>query len=150
MDLTSLWLSKSNVQSALGVIIMDKVKEDAIRSIAILFDVLIAVPLLTLANLYLYILRARLILGYWPAPGHPPYLVVPHFQAVLVPIGSVASFVCLIMAVAVVLWLLLGKHLSVLESPPVVKRVLLFFAVWAILFVLFRLDPGQFIAWIWD
>ncbi len=129
---------------------MKEVEENLVRDVAILFNVLISVPLLTLTNLYLYVLRARIILGHWPAPGDPPYPVGFHFQAVLVPIGFVASFVSLIAAVVVVLWLLLGRRRDVLGSRPVVTRVLVFFVVWVIHFVLFRLDPGWFIAWVWD
>ena len=129
---------------------MKEVEENLVRDVAILFNVLISVPLLTLTNLYLYVLRARIILGHWPAPGDPPYPVGFHFQAVLVPIGFVASFVSLIAAVVVVLWLLLGRRRDVLGSRPVVMRVLVFFVAWGVLFVLFRLDPGWFIAWVWD
>jgi len=129
---------------------MGKVEDESVWFVTVLFDVLIAVPLLTLANLYLYVFRARMILGHWPSPGNPSYLVGFGFQAVLVPMGFVASLVSLIAAVVVVSWLLLSRRRTVLGSRPVVARVLLFFVVWVAFFLLFRLDPGQFVAWVWD
>ncbi len=129
---------------------MEEVESSLVRFTSILFDALIAVPLLTLANLYLYVFRARVILGHWPSPGNPPYLVGFGFQAVLVPMGFVASVVSLVGATAAILWLALSGRRWVLVSRPVVRRVLVFMVVWVVFFLLFRLDPGQFVAWIWD
>ena len=75
---------------------MKGVEGDLVRFTAILFDALIAVPLLTLANLYLYVLHARIILGHWPSPEAPPYPVGFDFQRVLAPMGAVASVVSLV------------------------------------------------------
>ncbi len=129
---------------------MGKAEGEWVRFVAVLFDVLIAVPLLTLANLYLYVFRARMILGHWPSPGNPPYLVGFGSQAILVPMGAVASVVSLMGAAAVILWLVLSGRRWALVSRPVMRRVLVFMVVWAIFFLLFRLDPGQFVAWVWD
>ncbi len=121
------------------------------RWTTLLFDALIAVPLLTLLNLYSYVVRARVILGHWPAPGNPPYPVGFGFQSILVPLGAMASFESLVLAGLLVLWLALrGSDRHVLTSRPVATRILVFAIVWLAFFLLFRLDPGRFIAWIWD
>lgn len=129
---------------------MKPVKGDLVQFVAIILNVLVVVPLLTLTNLYLYVIRARIILGHWPSPGHPPYPVGSDFQAILVPIGAVASVVSLIGAAIVILWLVLSKRRWVLVSRPVMRRLLVFVVVWVVFFLLFRRDPGHFVAWIWD
>ncbi len=139
-----------NVPIARGRLIMKPVKGDLVRFVAIMLNALIAVPLFTLTNLYLYVLRARILLGHWPSPGNPPYPVGSDFQAILVPIGAVASVVSLIGAAIVILWLMLSRRRWALVSRPVMRRLLVFVVVWVVFFLLFRLDPGQFVAWIWD
>ncbi len=64
--------------------------------------------------------------------------------------GERSSVVSLVGATAVILWLAMSVRRWVLVSRPVVRRVLVFMVVWVVFFLLFRLDPGQFVAWIWD
>jgi len=132
------WLSFINVPIIQGRLIMKPVKGDVVQFVAIMLNVLIAVPLLTLINLYLYVIRARIILGHWPSPGNPPYPVGSDFQAILVPIGAVASVVSLIGAAIGILWLMLSRRRWVLVSRPVMQRLLVFVVVWVVFFLLFR------------
>ena len=115
-----------------------------------IFVALTAIPILTLLALYSYILRARLLLGYWPAPEHPPYPVGSrlHEYAVIFAAGAFmpAALLC---AVILLLWLLLRDR-KTLISPSVARWIVIFFIVWIGSLFLLRHDPGNFLFWIWD
>ena len=109
---------------------------------------LTAAPVVALAVLYSYVLRARLVLGIWPRPyapdptalGAPVHLFLAR---ILLAVPFAAAPVGLALAAA-------GLVLDRREAPRVIRRFLGFALVWGIWFLLMRLDPGEVLAWILD
>ena len=114
------------------------------------FGVLTLFPFLTLAALYSYIVRARIILGYWPSPGNPPYPVGSQFHAYIVVFGAAIFMPLALIAAVITVFGLLLRNRRMLISRSVIKRILIFAVLWLTCFLLLRLDPGHFLLWLWD
>jgi len=115
-----------------------------------IFAALTTIPILTLLTLYSYILRARLLLGYWPVPEHPPYPVGSRLHEYAIIFGAGAFMpAALLCAVILLLWLLLRDR-KTLFSPFVARWIVIFFIVWIGSLLLLRYDPGNFLFWVWD
>ncbi len=102
-------------------------------------------PLGYLALFYSYVLRARLVLGVWPRPYQPDPKDLGfhlHYLAVLL-----ALPVWLISPTLLLVWLLLWPRG---QRKALLWPLLAFLLIWLFGWLLLRLDPGQFGAWIMD
>lgn len=108
--------------------------------------VLAVYPLWWLAMFYLFVLRARWQLGYWPSPYHPDPKELGftlHYSLVLL------SSVALVPVVAgAALLLVIGKARGALVRawPP----ALLLLCSTTLLVLLVRVDLGRFLNWFGD
>lgn len=116
------------------------------RVVAIVALALAAYPLWWLAMFYLFVLRARWHLGYWPAPYHPDPKELGftlHYSLVLL-----SSMALLPVAAGAALLLAVGKVRGALVRawPP----ALLLLCSTTLLVLLVRVDPGRFLNWFGD
>jgi ABC-type dipeptide/oligopeptide/nickel transport system permease component len=108
--------------------------------------ILAAYPLAWLAQLYLFVLRARLHLGHWPAPYQPDPKDLGftfHHQAIWFGLMALP-----VVALAAIVLSIVGWHLAVYRR---IWPVITLLASSVVLVVaLGRLDPGDFFVWFAD
>lgn len=107
---------------------------------------LAACPLAWLALFYLFVVRARLHLGYWPAPYRPDPKDLGftlHYWAI-----SWGSWAPPVAALATLALIFVGRRLAV--SQRIWPALTLLVISVALVVVLVWLDPGAFFGWFAD
>ena len=107
---------------------------------------LAAIPFLWMAAFWSFVLRARVAIGYWPAPYRPDPqdlgFDIHHFLLVA---GMPLALTAAILAPALFLW-----PRAAGRSRPQVVAALLALGGGAILIVWGQTDPGSFLYWFGD
>jgi hypothetical protein len=105
-------------------------------------------PVVSLAIVYSYVLRARLVLGYWPLPYRPDPKSLGlelHYAVALL------SMACVPAAGAGVAYLLAcGRHELSLAGASWRRNLILYGTGLITWFAAARLDPGAFWTWLFD
>ena len=109
-----------------------------------------ALPLLIVALFYLYAIRVRALVGYWPSYGHPESWSIgfPVHYAILRPwvygffLGGIWVQIFLVSLYGVVPWYL-NRRCPKLFFITVGAGFLIMIALW-------KIDPGKFVDWFMD
>jgi len=117
------------------------------RIMNVLDGLFILLPLSWFVFLYAYVVRSRLVLGYWPSPYNPdPKSLIAleyHYNAVWI-VGLMAF-----KSIPVYLgFAILSKWLR--PDARIGTRMIIFTLIWVLTFVWFVVDPGRFIEWYFD
>ncbi|MHC4470465.1 MAG: hypothetical protein ACYTDY_15065 [Planctomycetota bacterium] len=103
-----------------------------------------AVPLVCIAFFYVYVVRARLALGFWPAPDYPDPMTLGytfHHDAIVYVLMFAVMSPIAMAGMVLVRWLMPAGGRSCGEG------IALFTASYVILWVLYLADPGTFFEW---
>lgn len=120
------------------------------NSLNLIHWVLATLPLFWLSSVYLYAIKARFVLRYWPYPYNPD----PKTKVLQDAIGGYYAATwyigeaTLIAAVLVMILIPILKFLR--PQMKLLPRVIYFIAIWLFTFFWIRFDPGKFIEWYFD
>ena len=107
---------------------------------------LAAAPLGVLVWFYLYVIRQRILLGYWPRPYHPD----PKDAGFAVHHVSLVLAMTLIPGVSLMTLGLIVHRRSVDPRFRWMTALLTALGSFAVYWTVVRLDPGHHVEWFWD
>lgn len=107
-------------------------------------------PLVWISSIYVYAIRSRLILGYWPYPYHPD----PTSDILFNSLGGHYAFTVILMFICLylpILFVLLAPVLFYSElKTRIALRIVVFLAANFIVYSIVYADPFEFVEWFLD